>query len=67
MSCTLHDCTSLPTDLASPDDIQSIDSLHMDLSALRVATDGFAMHNRLGEGGFGVVYKVGIITCVGFC
>uniref|UniRef100_A0A0E0I1Q4 Cysteine-rich receptor-like protein kinase 25 n=1 Tax=Oryza nivara TaxID=4536 RepID=A0A0E0I1Q4_ORYNI len=47
----------LQSHLASPDDIQSIDSLHMDLSALRVATDGFAMHNRLGEGGFGVVYK----------
>uniref|UniRef100_J3MLN0 Uncharacterized protein n=1 Tax=Oryza brachyantha TaxID=4533 RepID=J3MLN0_ORYBR len=45
---------SYPT---SADDIQNICSLHLDLSVLRVATDDFAEHNKLGEGGFGVVYK----------
>ncbi|KAM3215615.1 hypothetical protein ACQJBY_067570 [Aegilops geniculata] len=41
----------------SSDDIPSIDSLLLDLSTLQVATDDFAEHKRLGEGGFGVVYK----------
>lgn len=46
-----------PKDSTCPDDIQSIDSLLLNLSTLRVATDNFAEHKRLGEGGFGVVYK----------
>jgi hypothetical protein len=51
---------SLPTDSTSSDDIPSIDSLLIDLSTLQVATDYFGEHKRLGEGGFGVVYKVPI-------
>uniref|UniRef100_A0ACD5V1V0 Uncharacterized protein n=1 Tax=Avena sativa TaxID=4498 RepID=A0ACD5V1V0_AVESA len=39
------------------DDIQSIDSLLLDLSTLRAATDNFSERNKLGEGGFGSVYK----------
>uniref|UniRef100_A0A0E0I1Y6 Uncharacterized protein n=1 Tax=Oryza nivara TaxID=4536 RepID=A0A0E0I1Y6_ORYNI len=42
----------------NPDDIQSIDSLLLDLSTLRAATDNFADRNKLGEGGFGAVYKL---------
>ncbi|PAN14290.1 hypothetical protein PAHAL_2G397900 [Panicum hallii] len=38
-------------------DIESIDSLLLDISTLRSATDNFAEGNRLGEGGFGAVYK----------
>uniref|UniRef100_A0A0D9WZX8 Uncharacterized protein n=1 Tax=Leersia perrieri TaxID=77586 RepID=A0A0D9WZX8_9ORYZ len=45
----------IPTE-SSTDDMQSIGSL-LDLSTLRVATDDFSEHKRLGEGGFGVVYK----------
>lgn len=30
----------------------------MDLPTLRIATDNFAENNKLGEGGFGAVYKV---------
>ncbi|KAJ1261732.1 hypothetical protein BS78_09G053600 [Paspalum vaginatum] len=43
----------------SPDDDinKSIDSLLLDLPALRAATDNFAESNKLGEGGFGAVYK----------
>ncbi|XP_021321441.1 cysteine-rich receptor-like protein kinase 10 isoform X2 [Sorghum bicolor] len=41
----------------TPDDIESIGSLLLDLSTLRVATGDFSEHKRLGEGGFGVVYK----------
>ncbi|CAO1941746.1 unnamed protein product [Urochloa humidicola] len=39
------------------EDIESIDSLLLDISTLRTATDNFAESNRLGEGGFGAVYK----------
>uniref|UniRef100_A0A8R7TCE1 Protein kinase domain-containing protein n=1 Tax=Triticum urartu TaxID=4572 RepID=A0A8R7TCE1_TRIUA len=34
-----------------------MESLLLDLSTLKVATDDFAEHKMLGEGGFGVVYK----------
>jgi len=29
-----------------------------DLSTIRSATNGFSLNNKLGEGGFGPVYKV---------
>ncbi|GJN32578.1 hypothetical protein PR202_gb21092 [Eleusine coracana subsp. coracana] len=44
-------------DSTNPGDIESIDSLLLDISTLRTATDNFAEGNRLGEGGFGAVYK----------
>uniref|UniRef100_A0A0D9YZF6 Uncharacterized protein n=1 Tax=Oryza glumipatula TaxID=40148 RepID=A0A0D9YZF6_9ORYZ len=40
-----------------PYDIQSIDSLLLDLSTLRAATDDFAESKMIGRGGFGMVYK----------
>jgi hypothetical protein len=46
------------TDSTNPEDIESIDSLIIDLSTLRAATGNFADVNKLGEGGFGSVYKV---------
>lgn len=30
----------------------------MDLSTIKAATDNFAESNKLGQGGFGIVYKV---------
>nr|BAC57305.1 serine/threonine kinase receptor precursor-like protein [Oryza sativa Japonica Group] len=39
------------------EDIESVDSLFIDLSTLRAATGNFSETNRLGEGGFGSVYK----------
>ncbi|KAM0878623.1 hypothetical protein ACQ4PT_034753 [Festuca glaucescens] len=44
-------------DSTNQDDIQSIDSLLLDLATLRAATDNFSESNKLGEGGFGSVYK----------
>uniref|UniRef100_A0ACD5TL13 Uncharacterized protein n=2 Tax=Avena sativa TaxID=4498 RepID=A0ACD5TL13_AVESA len=38
-------------------DSESVDSMMMDISTLRAATGDFAESNKLGEGGFGVVYK----------
>ena len=40
------------------DEIQSMESLQCDLSIIRVATNDFSEANKLGQGGFGVVYKV---------
>ncbi|KAM0910212.1 hypothetical protein ACQ4PT_014351 [Festuca glaucescens] len=47
----------LATDSTNQDDIQSTDSPLFDLSTLRAATDNFSGSNKLGEGGFGSVYK----------
>ncbi|CAH8275884.1 unnamed protein product [Arabidopsis lyrata] len=38
-------------------EFESADSLHFDFETVRVATDDFALTNKIGEGGFGVVYK----------
>lgn len=53
------------TDSVNQSEIESIDSLLLDISMLRAATDNFAESNRLGEGGFGTVYKV--MTLISFC
>uniref|UniRef100_A0A0E0LLP8 Uncharacterized protein n=1 Tax=Oryza punctata TaxID=4537 RepID=A0A0E0LLP8_ORYPU len=42
---------------AEADDLNSVDSMLMDISTLRAATGDFAESNKLGEGGFGAVYK----------
>nr|XP_023926807.1 putative receptor-like protein kinase At4g00960 isoform X3 [Quercus suber] len=39
------------------DEIQSVESLQFDFTAIRVATDDFSEANKLGQGGFGAVYK----------
>jgi len=46
-----------PSYSTNAEDIESIDSLFLDISTLCSATDNFAESNRLGEGGFGAVYK----------
>ncbi|KAJ7946220.1 Receptor-like protein kinase [Quillaja saponaria] len=39
------------------DDIKSVDSLQFDFNTTKVATDNFSDANKLGQGGFGAVYK----------
>ncbi|KAJ1276200.1 hypothetical protein BS78_05G196100 [Paspalum vaginatum] len=39
------------------EDIESIESLLIDLPTLKIATNNFSENNKLGEGGFGAVYK----------
>lgn len=39
-------------------EITDVESLHFDLGMIREATDNFSDDNKLGEGGFGVVYKL---------
>ncbi|CAL9226265.1 unnamed protein product [Arabidopsis halleri] len=38
-------------------EFESAESLHFDFETIRVATDDFSLTNKIGEGGFGVVYK----------
>ncbi|XP_074307603.1 cysteine-rich receptor-like protein kinase 7 [Silene latifolia] len=39
------------------EDIETLQSLQYTLAALKAATDDFSENNKLGEGGFGIVYK----------
>lgn len=39
------------------DDIEKADSLQYDFDTIRVATNNFSEENKLGQGGFGAVYK----------
>ncbi|XP_010267806.1 PREDICTED: putative receptor-like protein kinase At4g00960 isoform X2 [Nelumbo nucifera] len=39
------------------DEVQMVDSLQMDFDTIKASTNNFADVNKLGEGGFGVVYK----------
>ena len=36
---------------------------YISLEALRAATSNFSINNKLGEGGFGEVFKVRLICC----
>ncbi|XP_031270575.1 cysteine-rich receptor-like protein kinase 10 [Pistacia vera] len=47
----------IPEDNAGYDDITTVESLQIDLGTIEVATKKFSTHNKLGEGGFGEVYK----------
>ncbi|KAG5614037.1 hypothetical protein H5410_013861 [Solanum commersonii] len=40
------------------DEISAAESLQYHLNTIRVATTNFSIDNKIGEGGFGVVYKV---------
>jgi hypothetical protein len=40
------------------DEITTEESLQFDLSTIEAATNNFSADNKLGEGGFGEVYKV---------
>jgi hypothetical protein len=42
----------------SEDEIRSVEFLQLDFGTIKVATDDFSDANKLGQGGFGVVYKV---------
>lgn len=45
------------------EELTDIESLQFDLATVEAATDCFADVNNIGQGGFGVVYKVRKETC----
>ncbi|TVU38649.1 hypothetical protein EJB05_12033, partial [Eragrostis curvula] len=53
----LIDTPSVDGDLSRMESMQSINLPVLDLSILKAATENFAEKNKLGEGGFGAVYK----------
>ena len=46
---------------AADDDMTNTHQLQYDLNTIEAATDKFSDENKLGEGGFGVVYKVWVL------
>lgn len=44
--------------MALEDEETDIESSQFDFDMIKIATNGFSDENKLGEGGFGVVYKV---------
>ncbi|KAL2931809.1 Cysteine-rich receptor-like protein kinase 8 [Bienertia sinuspersici] len=42
--------------IAGLDEIESIENLHIELDAIKAATNDFSEDKKLGEGGFGIVY-----------
>uniref|UniRef100_A0A453BCV7 Protein kinase domain-containing protein n=1 Tax=Aegilops tauschii subsp. strangulata TaxID=200361 RepID=A0A453BCV7_AEGTS len=56
VQCSWHGSHN-PGYSAKAEDIESVDSMLIDISTLRAATGDFAETNKLGEGGFGAVYK----------
>ena len=53
---SLHLSVNLPC--VAKDEILNVESLQFNLAPIRNATDNFSDSNKLGQGRFGVVYKV---------
>ncbi|OEL30997.1 Cysteine-rich receptor-like protein kinase 19 [Dichanthelium oligosanthes] len=49
------------TELTEEEDMEMVNSMIIDVAILRAATGDFDESNKLGEGGFGAVYKVGVL------
>ena len=58
MRCSLNKELITSCSGEAVDEIESLESLQFDFDTVKVATDDFSDANMLGQGGFGVVYKV---------
>lgn len=47
-------------------EITTVESLQFDLATIEAATNKFSDDNKIGKGGFGTVYKVGIVLILKF-
>jgi hypothetical protein len=47
-------------EIEEDDDIEIVESLQFNFDTIGVATNNFSDANKLGHGGFGVVYRVNI-------
>lgn len=47
---------------AGGDDITTAGSFQFDFKAVEAATNNFSERNKLGQGGFGEVYKVNLLV-----
>ncbi|KAL2559687.1 Cysteine-rich receptor-like protein kinase 10 [Forsythia ovata] len=56
---TIYGLVQCTPDLTSEDynEISTVETLHYDFGTIRAATDNFSDANKLGQGGFGIVYK----------
>lgn len=54
----MHQNLFIFADRGDEPEFRSADSISFDLDTLRDATSNFSEENKLGEGGFGSVYKV---------
>ncbi|KAF7811119.1 putative receptor-like protein kinase [Senna tora] len=48
---------TIESEAENDDEIKPTETLHFDFETIRLATDNFSDANKLGEGGFGPVYK----------
>lgn len=62
----MSECGGSSKYLVTEDDKKRIDLPFFNLESILVATDNFSDANRLGQGGFGPVYKVVVLTCTLF-
>jgi hypothetical protein len=55
-------CCAAANDITT---VETLESLQFDLATIEAATNMFSDDNKLGEGGFGAVYKVirGFLLC----
>lgn len=51
--------------LAAVDEVIKADSLQLDFASVQAATSNFSDGNKLGQGGFGAVYKVQSALLIG--
>lgn len=53
-------CSLINTVLYLPglEEIESMDNLHLQFDVIRDSTDNFSSANKIGQGGFGLVYMV---------
>lgn len=47
------------------DEISNVETIQFDFETIKVATNEFSDENKLGQGGFGSVYKVQISSLFG--